>query len=211
MISPTYHYENLQKSLGSLKILVSRVDPLECKNNLQLLKLQSYILLAHAIFEEFLENLVKEVAYEARTKLKDEGHISKVILGLIASGLLEEVEEKKSNRKISEKVFRNIADFSATAYTMFLQVITDNHGIKEENQKKLLLPIGLDPAIVDAATMAALHAFGTTRGSIAHNFKITREHTLSQVDGEIKQIALGLKNFDEAACGSLLTVMATNP
>lgn len=210
MKSPTIHYMNLEKSLRSLKIIVSKVDPIECKSDLQYFKLQSYILLSHAIFEEFLENLVRDVAQAARTKLKNDDEISKVLLGLVCSGILDEVEEKKANRKISEKLFRNIADFSATAHTAFLQLITENHGIKEENQKKLLLPIGIDPAMVDAATMAALHAFGTTRGSIAHNFKITREHTLSQVDGEIRQITLGLKNYDEAACGSLTTVMTTD-
>ena len=130
-------------------------------------------------------------------------------MGLVTCGVVDEIERKKGNRKIVEKTFRNIADFSDTAYNNFLKVIGDNHGVKTENQKKLLLPIGLDPERVDLATMAALDAYGTVRGGIAHNFKIMREHSLSQIQSEINQIALGLVNFDEAACEALKVVMSS--
>lgn len=208
MQSPTSHYQNLKKSLDSLNPLVRSVDPIGCRTNLQFLKLQSYILLSHAIFEEYLEQLAKEVASEARQKLRNENMISKALLGLIACGIVDEIDPKKSNRKIIEKTFRDIADFSSTAYNGFVNVIDTNNGIKTENQKKLLLPIGLDPARCDPATMAALDAFGTARGGIAHSFKIKREHTLSQVQSEINQITSGLISFDEAACETLSTTMA---
>lgn len=209
MESPTAHYSKLQDALNQLKILIQNVDPIECKTNLQDLKLQSYILLSHAIFEEYLERLVGEIASEARKALKKQNHISKVLLGLVASGIIDEVEEKKANRKIVEKTFRSIADFSDTAYNNFLKLIDDNHGVKKENQKKLLLPIGIDPEQIDFATMAALDAFGTVRGGIAHKFKIGREHSLSQIQNEINQITLGLINFDEAACEALKTGMSS--
>lgn len=209
MESPTAHYSKLKEALKQLKILVRNVDPIECKTNLQDLKLQSYILLSHAIFEEYLERLAGEIASEARKALRSENHISKVLVGLVASGIVDEVEEKKANRKIVEKTFRSIADFSDTAYNNFLKLIDDNHGVKKENQKKLLLPIGLDPEQIDLATMAALDAFGTRRGGIAHKFKIEREHSLSQIQNEINQITLGLVNFDEAACEALKTGMSS--
>ena len=81
MNSPTTHYLSLKDSLKQLNILVYRVDPIECKTDLQDLKLQSYILLSHAIFEEYLERLAGEIAAEARKILKNQNQISKALLG----------------------------------------------------------------------------------------------------------------------------------
>ena len=51
--------------------------------------------------------------------------------------------------------------------------------------------------------MAVLDSFGGKRGKIAHEFKIAKSHTLSEIEGDINIIVAGLINYDTACIESL--------
>lgn len=51
--------------------------------------------------------------------------------------------------------------------SVYETTVTDNHGIKEENIRSLLVPIGVDVDSLNA-DIAVLDAFGARRGQLAH-------------------------------------------
>ncbi len=203
MEHPTTHYEALVKSIDEMKPLIRRVNPLFCETPLQALKVRSYILLSHAALEEYLEDLCKNVAGIAVKKYRDESKITRALLGLISSGLLDDISIGKAKKKVKQDLFHDIEIFAGEALTQFYNIIKNNNGIKKANQLSLLLPIGVDPESTDSATLAALDAFGTKRGDVAHKAKIVKEHTLSEIDGDLTSILAGLKLFDQASCNAL--------
>jgi hypothetical protein len=72
-----------------------------------------------------------------------------------------------------------------------------NHGVKEDNVLRLLLPVGIEEATIDTAWLASIHSWGEDRGSVAHRAKKTQnppdpESELNTVDYLLK----GLKIID---------------
>jgi hypothetical protein len=53
-----------------------------------------------------------------------------------------------------------------------------NHGVKQSDIMKLLLPIGFRPSDLDAVFVATLDSFGANRGEVAH----TSIKTQQQID-----------------------------
>ena len=207
MKSPSKYFRELERSIRSTRAIASSVNPLFCNTKLDELKVKSYILLSHAAIEQYLEDLSFDVALNARNLFVKNGYITKCLIGLISSGILDEVSDGKGKKKISGNVFRNLDQFSSIAYSKYLEVIEGNHGIKKSNLMDLFLPLGVNPEIVDISTVAILESFGQKRGDIAHKAKISKTHTLSEIDSDLKQIVEGLRNFDAAACGSLRSRM----
>ena len=57
-------------------------------------------------------------------------------------------------------------------------MLTKNHGVREDNILKILLPRGLRPANIDANWLSTIDAFGVARGETAHQ----SIHTQQQID-----------------------------
>src|SRR5688500_6106137 len=100
MRHPTPHIRRLRRVLSDLSPLISRVNPLICDSPLQVLKVRSYILLSHAALEEYLEELVLDVAVKSRQLFKEKGYITKALVGMISSGLIEEIADGKAKKKV---------------------------------------------------------------------------------------------------------------
>jgi hypothetical protein len=62
-----------------------------------------------------------------------------------------------------------IANKIDLAVNAFINVITNNHGIKERNLLRLLLPIGVEVDNLDPIWLADMNSYGERRGLIAHN------------------------------------------
>jgi len=203
MRSPTPYLRELRRSLKKAEMLVSGVDPNDAKTVLQNLKLRGYILLSHAVIEEYLENLTSNVALEARTIYKKNGILTHALVSLISSKLIVDVHPKNSN-KLSNNLVSNIDVFSEEACSRFIALVNNNNGIKEKDQNSLLMPIGVSPSDVDPALMNALSNFGDTRGNVAHKFTgIQNVSTLANVKGSIDYIARDIEIYDMAAVKNL--------
>ena len=200
---PTTQYSLLLAALAAIRPITKNVNPLICDTPLQTLKVRSYILLTHAALEEYIEELTLEVAKAAVQQFTANKSICIALLGLVSSTLLDEVSVGKAKKRATQDVFNNIDVFAAEALTRFHMLVKGNNGIKRNDQLSLFLPIGVDPEQADSATLAAMDAFGTKRGDIAHKAKITKTHTLSEIESDIATIVSGLKMFDQAACEAL--------
>lgn len=196
---PSAHYSKMLADLATARKITYSVPNNVCNTEIQELKIKSYILMSHAILEEYIETICLDIATKALAELTNNSTITTAIVGLISSGIIGRIEEDGISRKLKREPFEDIALFAQTAFGRYKTVVGGNNGIKKEDQLKLMLPIGVDPELEDAPTMAALDSFGGKRGAIAHEFKISRAHTLSEIDGELRTITGGLQNYD-AAC-----------
>ncbi|WP_334312322.1 HEPN domain-containing protein [Cognatishimia sp. SS12] len=167
------------------------------------LKVQSFVLLSHAAFEQYIEELVSEISKKALSELKNNDEVCRALLCLVASEAMLQVDKEVARRKIRSTAASDLVGFASEAYTNLTRDIKSNHGVTTADQRKLLLQVGIDPEEVDLNVSAALNAFGTKRGNIAHKFKIQTSETRSSVLAETDQIFEGLLNFDKAGCVQL--------
>lgn len=208
MKSPTVHFRKMRKNLAHARKIVSRVDPTECKTPLQHLKLKSYILLCHAVIEEYIEDLGYDVAIKARQMFKSKGLICKSLVSLVASGVMDEIKNNKSKNKVGRDLVKNLEVFSSESFNRYKNIVDNNHGIKLENLTAVFVPIGFDPEAIDLALVNQLSAFGEKRGGVAHKFAIREEATLSAVDSDMAVIVRDLEQFDQEACNCLNSKMS---
>ncbi|HHJ18819.1 MAG TPA: hypothetical protein ENJ84_03155 [Gammaproteobacteria bacterium] len=208
MKSPTKPYKALKASLKNIRKILVRVPESECLSPLDHLKVQSYVLLAHAAFEQYIEEIVTVVSRKAHSQLKNDDRVCRAMLSLVASEAMQQVDDDVARRKIKSSVGSDLLSFASSAVSNLTLDIQANHGITTADQRKLLLQIGVDPEEVDLTVSAALNAFGTKRGSIAHKVKMKTTETRSSVLSETEQIRIGLIAFDAAACRQLHEGMA---
>lgn len=83
------------------------------------------------------------------------------------------------------------------AQTQFIKIVKENHGVRENNLKSLILPIGVDISELDHTWLTGLDNFGSLRGEIAHNAKRTTDQ-INPKDEYNNVLALleGLKSLD---------------
>ena len=200
MLSPTAHYQKLLGNIKHARKIVTRVDNEQCRNDLQHLKLRSYVLLCHSIVEEFIEDLGLEVALEARRLFANDGVITRALVALVTSQVLFE--------KIDSDLVRNLDAFSEEAFTTYRNSVSSNNGIKPDDLKRVFVPIGVDPEAVDLALVNSMKALGEKRGGLAHKFAIQQELTLSAFDTDLSSIIRDLEVLDQEACSNLAVRMA---
>ena len=200
MKSPTEHYKKLEKTLSHLYQMIRRVPEHECTTSFQNLKVQSYILLSHAAFEEYLESLARSISQHSYILYKEKNIITKALVSLTAYETVAQIDKDIKRKKISLEVAKNFENFANESRKNFHKQINENHGIRKKNQFEILLPIGVDPEECDIAISNAMEAFGRQRGDIAHTIKIQRTHTRSSAAQSVNTIKDGLIEFDKAAC-----------
>lgn len=202
MKSPTPHFHALKRSLRKAKLITGGVNKLGCETDLQHLKLQSYILLCHSALEQYIEELCLSAAMSARAKFTNYGTITKTLVALISAKLVDDLPEK-SKARLTGEISSNIEEFSKEAFNRYRAVITSNNGIVDRDQKKILIPVGVNPENIDLVLMNNLHGFGSKRGDVAHKFKVQRAETLTAIETDISTIVTGIVAYDQAVCDAL--------
>ncbi|MCE8536779.1 hypothetical protein KBY27_04855 [Ruegeria pomeroyi] len=203
MNHPTDSYRALRVSLSRVRKLLARVPFDRCVSQLDHLKIQAFILLSHAAFEEYLEELSKSVARAAVNDCRGTGRISKVILALVSQEAILQVKHRDEPRKkVAVDSVADIPRFASVAAANLFRDIEKNHGIKIENQENLLLPIGINPEDFIEVS-AAMDALGSKRGNVAHRSVIRVEDTRSSILHTVDQILRDLRELDKQACRNL--------
>jgi hypothetical protein len=169
-------YQQLIKTLDLLRrhLLPEELDASKIYPEGTYIRVRAYLVLAHAEIESFLEGRVEEVVRQANKIWKTDKKVSKPLLALVAfSGRqMEEpppslkpakaAQQKEWDKKLSLTERINIATRA------FYEALKNNHGIKEENVLRLLLPIGLEVNDLDQFWLTNMNDFGKTRGEMAH-------------------------------------------
>ncbi|MGY4832239.1 hypothetical protein [Burkholderia pyrrocinia] len=155
-----------------------KADPLTFEADLD--KLAAFRLLAHAEFEEYLENKAKEGIEAIRAAFRGGAKSIKANLFVLVIAAALGKTLRFDPTYWGEDVEQTIKDA--------LDWIADNNGIKETSFTKLSIFNGKMPDEVDNGLASSLNSYGKNRGDVAHR-SVTRVRTLSAPSAEWKAVA----------------------
>lgn len=161
-------FEELEKRIGELRqyFLPQPFDPTGLYDEIVYEHTRAFRVLAHAEFESFIEDRVVEVVDEAVSDWKASEEISIILLAALAyresappiPGSLGEATSKRDKYPTLE------ARIDAARSDLHRYARNQNHGIKEKNLLRMLLPIGFQEAEIDSGWLSATEAWATARG-----------------------------------------------
>jgi len=195
-------YSILTSQLANLRehLLPSKFDPTGVYSSRKLKRAIAYRVLAHAELEAYFEGRVKEIALAALRKWKTSGTPSSVLMALLAfSGKEMEcpppsLAPPQPSQVAAWEEKKRLGKRVESAASAFFHVINNNHGIKELNLLKLLLPIGFSVDKLDPVWLADMDSFGAARGQYAHLSSATM---VINPEDELKRIKLLLKGVQQ--------------
>lgn len=166
----------------------------------------AYRMLAHAAFEAYVEDRVRELCLLAVKEWDKAGRVTKAVACLIAfsdqpmekppATIVPTQPTKQTSwheiSKLSGKITRVVRSFHS--------VVDRNNGIKEENLLRLLLPIGVEADELDNSWVADLNSFADARGKAAHTSTLNITRQLPDPKDEytlVQQLLGGFGRLDE--------------
>lgn len=184
-------YNNLCRRIRKLgdSYLPTNNNPLREYTKKEEDNIRAYSLLVHAEIESYFETISKTKALHALSQWQNNHKYNSQIL-LSLSCFVEHTQRVK-NEKTLELKLKNIV-------SVFCETINNNHGIKAQNIKALLLPIGIDEKDLDDTWLNTLNSFGRTRGEFAHtgaSVNIVPNH--NDIKNDVETILYILKDLDK--------------
>lgn len=157
----TNEYQHLQRRLQSISSTFEVLMPddpldeaLEDKQNI----IKSYILLCHAEFEKYFEDIALGIIKKAKEQYDSNNITSEPLLHL-ALMLKKDFTNEDAKARL-DKLFSN-----------YRALLDKNHGIKKANIDEMFAPLGMPISGMSDTYLEALENFGKKRGQIAHNVK----------------------------------------
>lgn len=142
---------------------------------------KGFLVFAHAELEEYLEKACRDKANRALDELSSNGVATITALSLLSycgtaiSEPADLAKYKDRDLKLapafptcSRLGTRALSDSLKTALGTYTEKCRKNNGVKETNLLQLIVPLGVNPMIIDVAWIAELNGFGVERGAHAH-------------------------------------------
>jgi len=184
-------------------MLPAKFSPTGDYSSRQLDRARGYRLLAHAEIESFIEDITLDAARSAISAWTHSRIVSDALLCLIAHyhegyDTDDEGLEPKFPTNSRPKVKDAVKEVVDVAFRQYIQIHERNHGIREANLKRLILPIGVRLDELDQTWIVNLDAFGQRRGEIAHKAAKVQQQIDPQAElYAVRNLILGLKALDE--------------
>ena len=162
-------------------------------------------MLVHAEIESYLEDVARDAVIQAIKAWKSNRKPSTILLAFLASyhsgwNTNESREDEDILRlaKSRTRVKDSINEAIDIAQKQYITSIKNNHGVKEVNFKRLVIPLGIDIDQLDGTWLTNLDSFGASRGETAHQTK----RTTGQINPKdelntVKSLLQGLQTLDE--------------
>ena len=146
--------------------------------------IRAFRLLCHAEIESFIEDLAITLLEQGVLKWNSDKLANYNLVSLFI--WFEKIEKNSDTNQKANLVFSKFRD-----------VVKSNHGIKEENIKKLFVPLGYSIDEFDNIFIANISSFGASRGIVAHSNASNTAQQLNFTDEKIKvdNIITGLVQF----------------
>lgn len=139
---------------------------------------RGYRLLVHAEIESYLEDIAREAVTTAIREWKKNKKPTMILLAFLAAfhsgwgtGDERENEDIVKLAKARSRVKDSVNEAIDAAQKQYIACVRDNHGVREKNFKRLILPLGVDVDELDGTWLTNLDNFGACRGETAHNTK----------------------------------------
>jgi len=143
--------------------MLPKPSPTGTYTDLQYDQTRAYQLLVHAEVEACLEDLAGGTANSAVTDWLNDGRPRSCIAHLLLHEDHDQLPNNWANMTIQDRV--------AKARDRYLTSLTKNHGLKERNLFRILLPLGVHERDLSPTWLATMNSFGTARGETAHSAK----------------------------------------
>jgi hypothetical protein len=182
-------YKVLVKRLEQLRhrMLPRKFSPTGDYTPVQLDRTRGYRLLAHAEIEAFLEDRASDLVNRAFNCWRTDFKPRHTITALLAFC------------RIGDKKYGTVLESIGAALATYNYIVRNNHGVKEDDILKFLLPCGIDKGQMDATWLATLSSFGAARGEIAHSS--VRVHQpidpRTEYDTVTNKILPGIRELDD--------------
>lgn len=166
---------------------------------------RGFRLLAHAEIEAFIEDVTFQIAKQSVSNWVNQRVASGSLFCLIAhyhSGFGIDLDEQPAFSSASRpRVKEAIEEVVAVALKQYRAIHDQNHGVREENIYRLVLPIGIRKDDLDPLWITNLNEFGKSRGDVAH--RAVKVH--QQIDPRnewqvVSNLIEGLEQLDELIC-----------
>ena len=181
-------YTNLDKYLRQIYnkyIKPHKDNEVEDVHEDYILDLKCYCTLAHAAFEEFIENICKYLIEEMIDNLKTNGRISWCTLCFFCFYVdklaIKEADLQTMRLPHNNILFKKLLTKACEAYNSYLQDINNNHGINIKYLLHLLPSVGLDIPN-DTIKINSLSKLTESRGVFAHHYSISRLTRIASLD-----------------------------
>lgn len=179
-------YKNLEKRINQIKKNFKFQQSMNGLTALQEDRLRGMRLLCHAEFEDYFESIALRLLSFAEQRW-----IQNRVANYNLASLFIWHEKIDKHDTYETKAHMIIADFR--------KQIKDNHGIKEDNIKKLFGPLGYEINDFDITLISTLSSFGTLRGETAHTSATKTQQSLDQNTEicRINDLLNGILGFEE--------------
>lgn len=134
----------------------------------------SFRILVHAEIEAFIEDRALELFDEGWKAWSVSRVPTRVILGLLGySGTSTMLPPGKlGGDAANQKAYDDLATPVQSANNVWRASHRENHGVKEANVLRLLLPLGIESTELDTTLLADLTSYGADRGTVAHRSSV---------------------------------------
>lgn len=119
---------------------------------------KAYLLLVHAELESYFEDRAERLVIRAQEQWKRHTRCTPLLSRII---LYHHATDKNALDAISD-------DTVSKAVNAFLYRLKQNHGIKEQHLRNILLPLGINHQALDTRLIAACNQLARKRGQFAH-------------------------------------------
>lgn len=140
------------------------------------IKARSFVVLAHAEVETYLEDRVVEIATTALQSWNQHARVCRTtlcLLGFSGSELTKPpttLAPPKGSKAKKWPAMLDVSDRLEKAVEGYIESVSRrNHGVREPNLLKMFLPIGFHHSKCDPVLLTELNEFGKVRGQLAHN------------------------------------------
>jgi hypothetical protein len=165
---------------------------------MQLDHARGYRLLVHAEIEAYLEDRARAIMNMAVKNWTADRKPREIIVNLLS---FQFESKAASNQDLkNEYAGRNRRKNEAvqSAQGAFNRILSLNHGIKEENILKILLPLSLKGSDIDPTWLGTIDSFGAARGETAHSsIKVQQPLDPKGEAITVDSILRGLKEIDQ--------------
>ncbi|MFI9420796.1 HEPN domain-containing protein [Streptomyces werraensis] len=165
-------FQELETRITELEkhLIPSPFDPTGSYDDVVYEHTRAFRVLVHAEFEAFIEDRVIEVVNTAFSRWEYTGVISTSLLSVVAyKESLHAIPESLSDASQKKKYPDLKARVEAAKNEFNRYVRTKNHGIKEKNILRLLMPIGVTEDEIDPVWLNLTETWATARGEVAHS------------------------------------------
>lgn len=189
---PSQKFLELKDNLRLLRkdLLPTRFDPTGTYNNRVYTKVVAYRVLCHAALEDYFESRATEIASEAVRKVKIGTYPATAThlvsfegqhLGSPPDSLSPPTQNKAKEWPLQIDIVERIRSCGAS---FVREIANNNHGIREKNIIRMLIPIGFSPSDFDPVLLSELDSFGRARGQYAHSS--ASKHVASRPDPKLE-------------------------